>query len=300
MTKTLNTLVQDIYDVLEGKGGWDAVITEFMSSGVQDLLKHRLEDGGEERVAALRMSNLGRPCLRQTWYDIHRTNEGEALGGSTLLKFLYGDLIEVLVISLARAAGHQVEGCQDTLEIRGVKGHRDCVIDGITVDVKSASPFSFEKFKHGDLRNNDPFGYIRQLASYVYAGRDGETATHPTVGAFLVIDKVSGEICLDLHDFSQDIEGIEDKVDEIKATINSEDVPPRAFEPVNDGYYNTKKKEFVPNGNKKLGLNCGYCGHKHTCYPGLRTFLYKSGNSMKPTFFTSIVKEPKVTEVTDA
>jgi hypothetical protein len=43
------------------------------------------------------------------------------------------------------------------------------VIDGVTVDVKSASKYGFEKFLKHNLREDDPFGYISQLSSYVYA-----------------------------------------------------------------------------------------------------------------------------------
>lgn len=297
MSKALNTLVADIYSVLEGKGGWDAAITEFMSVEMQSLLRRRLEDDGEERVPALRMSNMGKPCRRQLWYGVNAPNEGEPLPAKALLKFLYGDIIELLVLSLAEAAGHKVEGCQDELEIAGIKGHRDCVIDGITVDVKSASPRSFEKFKYGTLRDNDPFGYVRQLSAYVYAGREHDVESHPTVGAFLVVDKVSGEIALDVYDFSAEIENMEETFEEVKAQIASDTVPERAFEPIEDGYKH-KTKGFLPNGNLKLGLNCGYCEFKEKCWPGLRTFMYKQHNGTKPVYFTKVVKEPKVPEST--
>lgn len=298
MKKSLNTLVSDIYGVLEGKGGWDAAITEFTSSEMQHLLRRRLEDDGEERESALRMSNLGTPCERKLWYAVNTPHTGEPLPAPALLKFLYGDVIELLVLSLASAAGHKVEGCQTELDIGGIKGHRDAVIDGITVDVKSASPRSFDKFKYGELRDNDPFGYIRQLASYVYAGRNDEVESHPTVGAFLAVDKVSGEIALDPYDFSGEIEGLDDKVEDLKTMVAQDTPPERGFQPVDDGYYNTKKKEFVPNGNKKLGLNCSYCEFKHECWPGLRTFMYKAGQGTQPRFFTYIKKEPNVQEVT--
>ena len=42
----------------------------------------------------------------------------------------------------------------------------DCKIDGEVVDVKSASAMSFKKFKNGTLYEDDPFGYIAQLAGY--------------------------------------------------------------------------------------------------------------------------------------
>lgn len=296
MTKTISTLVQDMYKVLEDTGGWDAAISRFMSDEMHDLLQRRFDSEAEEREPTLRMSNLGTPCKRKLWYSIHNANEGEPLPPQARLKFLYGDILEILLLSLAKAAGHKVEGCQDTLQIDGIVGHRDAVIDGITVDVKSASPRSFEKFKSGSLRSNDPFGYVSQLSSYVYAGRDSDVESHPTLGAFLVVDKVSGELCLDLYDFSAEIETKLEEVHSLKETVNNADViPDRAFEEEDDGYYNSKKKQFVANGNKKLGLNCSYCEFKKQCWPGLRTFIYGNG---APKFMTKVVKTPNVMEVT--
>jgi len=298
MTKTIDTLVSDIYEVVNGSGGWEATITEYMSSEMSDILKSRLEDERGEREPTLRMSGLGTPCLRKIWYGINSTNATEALHPTARLKFLYGDILEILLISLAMAAGHRVEGCQDELTIRGIKGHRDCVIDGVTVDVKSASPFSFKKFRDGALRSDDPFGYISQLSSYVYAGRDGEVPTHPTRGAFLVIDKVSGALCLDEYDFTAEVESKERDVQHVIDTCSAgTPMPPRGFSAIPDGYKN-KAKEFVFNGNEKLGINCSYCERKAECWPGLRTFMYKNFDGYRPAYFTKVVKEPNVLEVT--
>jgi hypothetical protein len=298
MTKTIDTLVADIYEVLNGNGGWDATITEFMSDEMALVLRQRFEHHEHTREPTLRMSNLGSPCLRKLWYSLHHPNEGETFSGQTRFKFLYGDVIELLLVGLARAAGHTVEGSQDELSIAGIKGHRDCVIDGVTVDIKSASPYSFTKFANGELRSDDPFGYISQLSSYVYAGREHAVDSHPTVGAFLVANKVSGELCLDKYDFGAEIDTKEEDVEHIKTVCNNPDVtPPRAFEPEVDGYKN-KARVFVPNGNKKLGVNCSYCEFKNKCYPRLRTFMYRRGQGFAPTFFTHIAKEPKVQEIT--
>ena len=301
MTKKIGTLVEDIYAVINDRGGWDATITEFFSQSMRDMVVARLENEEEERGSGLRMSNMGNPCKRALWYNVNSPNGGETLPPSTLLKFMYGDIIESLLLSLAMASGHDVRGMQDELEIEGIRGHRDCVIDGVTVDVKSASPFSFRKFKYGELASNDPFGYISQLGSYVYAGHRRDDTVHPTLGAFLVVDKVSGHVLLDFHSF--DFRTV-DKEAEFRETIEQINdlttLPPRGFEPEDDGYYNRKTKTFVKNGNKVLGVNCSYCARKHECYPNLRTFLYKGQDGAKPKFFTHVNKEPKVMEVTNA
>jgi len=234
------------------------------------------------------------------WYHVNADGEGDELPPTAHLKFLYGDVLEVMLLSLAMAAGHDVLGCQDELSLAGIIGHRDCVIDGVTVDVKSASPFSFSKFNDGTLRDNDAFGYISQLRAYIRAGRDFPEGpeVHPTRGAFLVIDKVSGELCLDVHDFTEEeIDELPDEFDRTKALVYADTPPPRGFEPLEDGY--KAKGVFKPNGNLYLGVNCSYCEFKKKCWPGLRTFMYKGGNGYKPKFFTHVAKEPNVLEATN-
>ena len=75
------------------------------------------------------------------------------------------------------------------MEIEGVKGHQDSLIDGVLVDCKSASGRSFEKFKNHNLIHDDPFGYVDQVSAYAQANGLDEAA-------FLAIDKSTGEICL--------------------------------------------------------------------------------------------------------
>ena len=223
------------------------------------------------------MSSMGTPCTRKLWYSVNQPDDGEPLPTSARVKFLYGDILESFLISLAIAAGHRVEGLQGVLEIAGIKGHRDCVIDGVTVDVKSASPFGFNKFKSGGLRGDDPFGYISQLSSYVYAGRDDPVVTDKTHGAFLAIDKVGGHICLDMYDLTEEMENKEEEFEDIKVMVTQE-VPDRTFEPIPDG----------KSGNTKLGVNCSYCDYNKVCHPDLRTFLYSAG----PRFLIDVVKLP--------
>lgn len=297
MSKTLDTLVEDIHEVVETRGGWDETVTKFISEGVHDVFKSHLEDDAQERVGALRMSSMGRPCKRQLWYQNNTPSSGEGLPPKTLIKFLYGGMVELLLLSLAKAAGHDVAGMQDTLSIKGIKGHRDAVIDGVTVDIKSASPFSFKKFKEGLSPDSDGFGYLGQLEAYVKAGhRDTPRLVHPTTGAFIVLDKVSGEICVDKHEFTRTLEEVEAEYESTIGLSEAETPPERGIKTIPDGYKH-KEKGFVPNGNEYLDFNCAYCEFKHECWPNLRTFMYRNGPGYAPRFFSKIVKEPKAQEV---
>ena len=146
--KKLETLIEDIQVVL--KDGTDNLelldeVAEEFGRNMTDLLKRRF--GIRDDKDTLRMSNIGQPCDRKLWLLVNQGEEKEELTPSTVLKFFYGDLIEEALLALARMAGHSVTGRQTELSIGGIKGHRDAVIDGTTVDVKSASAYSFDKFK---------------------------------------------------------------------------------------------------------------------------------------------------------
>ena len=281
MTKTIDTLVEDIKEVIKGHGGWDGFIGSHMGNSIALMANQRFSKPQEPR-GYLSLSSIGTPCKRKLWYRINETDKGEELEPSALLKFFFGDMIEELVLALVRAAGHKVEGCQDRLEVHGIKGHRDAVIDGVTVDVKSASPASFKKFKSGELCQNDPFGYISQLSSYVYAGKDDPLVVDKKRGAFLVIDKVGGHICLDMYDFTNQLEDKQEEMEKAKAMVAGP-IPDREYEDV---------PQSKTSPNRKLCMSCSYCEFKHNCWPNLRTFIYNTG----PEFLTYVEKEPRVPE----
>lgn len=281
ITKTIDTLVEDIEGVLlTGNPSLSQELCDKYGRLFSDLLASRF-GLREERKGTLRMSNIGKPCERQLYYSVNHKEEAEPLPASTILKFSYGDLIELLLLFLAEAAGHEVTGTQDEQEIEGVKGHRDAVIDGTVVDVKSASTYSFKKFAEGGLSENDPFGYIDQLQSYLFAGQTDDKVRDKDRGAFLVVDKTLGHICLDIHERKN---VPYDKIyKHKKAIVNGDKVPARGFLPVPEG----------KSGNEKLPVNCSYCDYKHLCHPNLRTFAYSSG----PVFLTVVKKEPNVPEI---
>jgi hypothetical protein len=114
---------------------------------------------------------------RQIWYDANMPEAQRKLPGKMEFKFLYGDVLEVLMLFLAKEAGHEVTHEQHEVDVDGVKGHMDAVIDGIPVDCKSASSYSFQKFLNGPFFD-DPFGYVKQLSGYAHAiGKTTERAS---------------------------------------------------------------------------------------------------------------------------
>lgn len=278
--KSIDTLVEDIEQTVLGLNGWDKAVGDFMSKNIATLAENRFKKPQEPRNY-LSLSSLGTPCKRKLWYKVNKPTEAEALGPNTLLKFFYGDMVEELVLALAVAGGHTVNGMQTRMDVHGIKGHRDAVIDGMTIDVKTASPAGFKKFKNGNLRKEDPFGYISQLSSYVYAAKDDPLVTDKKRGGFLVVDKVHGDVCLDIYDFSEEFESKEKEVADLKEMAAAPEPPERGFEPVD-------QKADSPNGNKKLPFGCGMCEYKKVCHPNLRKFIYANG----PLYLTKVVKKP--------
>jgi hypothetical protein len=182
---------------------------------------------------------------------------------------------------LVRASGHEVTDEQKEVTVKGVKGHIDCKIDGEVVDVKTASKFAFNKFREGRLREDDPFGYMSQLAGYEEAEKSSE-------GGFLVINKESGELCL-YRPEELDKPSINTQIQDVKKALKLATPPPRCYESVPEG-----KK-----GNMKLHRNCTYCAYKFECYrdanngQGIRTFQYANG----PTYLTHVEAAPRVEEI---
>lgn len=229
------------------------------------------------REPTLRLSNLGTPCERNLWYGINTPELGEPIKPDAKIKFLFGDLLELLLLFLAKEAGHTVEGEQDELIVHGVVGHRDCIIDGRVVDCKSASSYSFKKFASNGLLKDDAFGYLTQLGSYLTASLEDERVTDKEKGSFLVIDKTLGKICLDTYNFDPITE---EYVEGKKAVVRANKPPPRGFKDEPEG----------KSGNRKLGVNCSYCPFKRTCWPGLKSYAYSYG----PVHLTWVEREPKV------
>lgn len=282
----IDTLIQDIHKTLEkgintgniqNRDALDKCVREMYRS-----IRSTLDEGQREPSSTLRMSQIGKPT-RQIWYDLKKTKRPD-LDGQTKLKFLFGDLLESLLILLATVSGHEVTEEQQEVEVNGIKGHKDCRIDGVLVDVKSASSYAFKKFKDGTLQFDDPFGYIAQISGYAEAGNDKEAA-------FFAIDKSSAELAL-LKVDDMEMINASDRINELKEVTSKDTPPPRCYGDEADG----------KSGNRKLVIGCVYCPYKETCWAdanggqGLRAFKYSNG----VRYLTVTAKVPDVEELTAA
>ena len=285
--KTIDTLVQDIYNLFEPEKDLELSEEELdkhldsFTSSIKETMKNILNEKPMER-RNLRLSAIGKPA-RQLWYDKNTTEELKPLASNVRIKFLYGHLLEDLLILLSRIAGHTVTDLQKTVYVNGIKGHQDCVIDGVLVDCKSASGRSFEKFANNKLHEDDPFGYIAQISAYAEGNGVDEAA-------FLVIDKQHGNLCLTpVH--SLEMINAKERIEYLKGAMDKTTPPDRCYSDIPDGL----------SGNRKLAIGCLYCAHKRSCWSdanqgqGLRAFNYAKNTR----YLTQVSKQPNVEEVKD-
>ena len=282
--KKIETLVEDIYDLFNltpikrDEKEVDELIDKFgdmLKVHIKEFMYSKPRDSGN-----LRLSAIGKPD-RQIWYDVNTEATEESLPPSTRIKFLYGYILEELLLLCAEVSGHTVEAQQKEVTVEGVRGHQDAIIDGVLVDCKSASGRSFDKFSRHTLAADDPFGYIAQISAYAQANGIDEAA-------FLVIDKSTGKICLTpVH--SMEMINAGERVKFLKSIVDRNSIPNRCYDPVPDGR----------SGNYKLPVGCVYCRHKTLCWAdanqgkGLRTFKYSNGKR----YLVQVAKTPDVEEI---
>ena len=286
LMKTTDTLIKDIYKLMQNKTPDSAVDVEAaidsFGEACKDLMRKEFGNSKHFDSRKLRMSNIGKTD-RYLWNHCNNVGPKEKMQSHTLVKFMYGHLIEEMLLLLTRLSGHTVTHEQALAEVQGIKGSMDCKIDGVVTDVKSASTFGFKKFKDGSLAFDDPFGYIDQIKGY--ARSEGETEV-----GWLAMDKVNGHLAFLKYDLEDEEspaypvlkKDIEERIIHVKEMVKQEEPPELCHATVPDG----------KSGNMKLAMGCSYCHFKHACYPKLRTFLYSSG----PRYLTEVVNEPKVQE----
>jgi hypothetical protein len=297
--KDIKDLSADIYHVLDAEQSHEPsaeLATAYAQRIGGELAKSTMPRNKPREVGKLWASDLGKPCMRQHWYNFNGTDK-EKLEGWTKFKFLYGNLLEEAVLYLAEEAGHDVHSAQERVEHNIVRpngsewtisGRIDGIVDGTLIDVKSTSSYGFQRYKYGIDASNDSFGYLYQLGFYKHFG--GFNTTNADVG-FIWIDKQNGHIKY-TSAVTPDETGIALRAQDIADAVEAEDV-----RTVDRGY---SPEPYGKSGNECLPMSCSYCPHKRECWKdsnagrGLRTFAYNH----KPVHFTQIVREPKVQEIT--
>lgn len=277
-SKTIHQLIPDIYRLVGRSDGW---FTPELAHNLGAEIALRMQDslGSKRQSPSLRLSQMGPRCEKALWHSIHTPELAEDLPPTAKIKYTYGHTLEAMVIALAKAAGHEVTGEQDELDVLGVKGHRDCVIDGAVVDVKSSAGHYFQKFKDGSIQGNDTFGYLDQLDGYLVGSADDDLVRIKDRAYLLAIDKHLGHMVIYEHHIRRD--HILNRVANYKAIVARDTPPECTCETLSDG----------ESGNVILGINASYSAFKFVCFPHLRTIV-GGGGSGKVRHFVRLVKFP--------
>jgi len=281
-----DTLVEDIYKLVSTKEVGEHIdfddAVETFGENIKELMRSEFGAKRAHDSRRLRLSLTGRTD-KYIWNQ-YNGSEGEEIDSPTYVKFLYGHVIEELLLFLTKAAGHTVTSEQKVCKAAGIVGHMDCAIDGVVTDVKSASVYGFKKFKAGTLAADDPFGYVGQIKAYAHSEGVKQYG-------WLAMDKQNGHLTYLKYD-EEDVDhpmyehisyDIIERLEHVKEMVNGP-------EPVETCY---PTEEDGKSGNTKLAMGCGFCQYKAHCYPTLRTFEYAWGNK----HLVDVIKTPRVNEV---
>jgi len=263
----IENLIEDILSLLENESEVNQDFIESMNKDIGAAVANAIKEGNSGGGRRLRPSNFGKECKRALWYDL---NAPKPISAELKMRFLTGHILEAVLLCLVKHSGHTVTKQQHEVALHGMKGHTDALIDDVLIDVKTASKFSWEKFKKAGL-SDDSFGYKQQLSFYANAlGKDE---------AYLfIMNKNSSELQL----VNCEVVNVQEDVNEAKRIVASKEPPPIPY-----------SLEDTP--NKEIPVKCRFCDHKKDCWKEMRTFKYSSGLK----YFAEINKLPRVEEVTD-
>ena len=263
----------------------DKMVEEFGEACKSALRKQFSEERRKEFKP--RMSNIGRPLCQLQMEAKNVQGEGQPY--NVKMRNTFGDLIEALAVFVLKSAGVKLEDEQKTVKYKfngsSIEGRLDVKIDKKVWDIKSASPYSFEK-KFGtaggfeEVVKDDAFGYVSQ--GYLYS----ESEKLP-FGGWIVINKSTGEwTCCEtpLADDQYRVKAIQDAKENLKALENK--VPfKRCFNEIEETY-RTKKT-----GNKVLGTICSFCPYKLPCWGSKLQLLQQQqsqGKNPKWVWYTEV------------
>lgn len=229
----------------------------------------------EERSGALRLSSIGR-CMRQQAYKLLNTAEnGKAIDARAKVVFFMGDLTELAVVALARAAGCDVSATgaeQAGVNIDGVTGHPDGVVldsgKRYLLEVKSMSSFSFKDFERGIIDE----GYRYQCNAYMHA-----LSLEQCV--IVALNKDAGVLAEQIIRIDPVIVAeIKRRIKRLTA-VTEDTLPERPYQPDSKGF---------------LPWQCLYCPFWGTCWPKAEKVLVSNRYKLKETSKNATPAPPKV------
>ena len=271
----------------------DKRLVEEFGEACKNALLKQFEDQRRNKFEP-RMSNIGRPLCQLQMEAKGVKGEGQPY--NVKVRNTFGDMIEALAIFIMKSAGVNIKNEQKKVKYKfngsEIEGKQDVEIDEKIWDIKSASPYSFEK-KFGEeggfleVVKEDSFGYASQ--GFLY----GESQ-NKKFGGWIAINKSTGEwtVCetpamIEPHK----TEALKKAKDNLKAL--KDQVP---FKKQYDDIAETFRGK--PTGNRVLGFVCSYCPYKLPCWGSKLQLLQQQqskGKNPKWVWYTE-VNNPKQEE----
>ena len=269
------------------------LVQEFGEACKNALLK-QFEEPRRDKFEP-RMSNIGRPLCQLQMEAKGVKGEGQPY--NVKMRNTFGDIIEAMAILIMKSAGVSISNEQKkvTYKFNGekIEGRQDVEIDGKVWDIKSASPYSFEK-KFGEaggfneVIREDSFGYASQ--GFLY----GESQSKK-FGGWIAINKSTGEwtVCetpasVDEHK-QKALKLAKDNFNALKEG--------KPFKRCYDDVAETFRTK--PTGNRVLGFVCSYCPYKLPCWGRDKLQLLpqqqSKGKNPKWVWYTSVTNPKEET-----
>ena len=271
----------------------DKGLVEEFGEACKNALLKQFEDQRRDKFEP-RMSNIGRPLCQLQMEAKGVKGEGQPY--NVKVRNTFGEIRESLAIFIMKSAGVNIKNEQKKVKYKfngnEIEGKQDVEIDEKIWDIKSASPYSFEK-KFGEeggfleVVKEDSFGYASQ--GFLY----GESQ-NKKFGGWIAINKSTGEwtVCetpamIEPHK----TEALKKAKDNFKAL---KDKAP--FKKQYDDIAETFRGK--PTGNRVLGFVCSYCPYKLPCWGSKLQLLQQQqskGKNPKWVWYTE-VNNPKQEE----
>jgi len=275
----------------------DSKLVEEFGEACKNALLKQFSEPRKERKSP-RMSSIGRP-LCQLQMEA-KGIKGEGAPYNSKMRNTFGDLIEALAIFVMKSAGVNIEDEHKKVQYEKdgtiIDGEYDTKIDQKIWDIKSASPYSFEK-KFGEsggfeaVAEDDAFGYIPQ--GYLYS----ESLKLP-FGGWIVVNKSTGEwtVCeTPVVDSEYRSKALSLAINNAKALENDEPFK-KCYEDIEETFRGKKT------GNRVLGTVCSFCPYKLPCWGSKVQLLpqqQSQGKNPKWVWYTE-VNNPRKDESTQS
>ncbi len=222
-----------------------------------------------------RASSCGHPCERFLFYSRARWNERTLHDVNLQMIFDEGNIHEESVLKRLKESDIQVVEQQRPFEWKELEltGHIDCgiVLDGKSypAEIKSMSPFSFEKTNSIDDMKNSKYVYMRGYPSQMYMYL---LMKEMEDGLFILKNKVNGRI----------------RILDVPLDYEAADAIVKKLERVNAALKANKEPDWI----KDAGV-CGECGFKHICLP---TLQYGEGVAVGSEKLIQLIEEQEELE----